>query len=110
MRALCAAGRQAEALTVYGQGRELLADRLGVDPSAHLEQVYLRILRGEEGLAAVAQAPSRAERPVPRAPSQADRGPAAQPLTSFVGRDDDLSVVLTNLRAARLVTLTGPGE
>jgi predicted ATPase len=110
MRALCAAGRQAEALTVYGQGRELLADRLGVDPSAHLEQVYLRILRGEEGLAAVAQAPSRAERPVPRAPSQADRGPRRHsPLTSFVGRDDDLSVVLTNLRAARLVTLTGPG-
>ena len=28
--------------------RELLADRLGVDPSAQLEQVYLRILRGEE--------------------------------------------------------------
>ena len=50
MRALYAAGRQAEALAVYAQARELLADRLGVDPSAHLEQVYLRILRGEEGL------------------------------------------------------------
>ena len=31
------------------------------------------------------------------------------PLTSFVGRDEDLSRVLKNLRAARLVTLTGPG-
>ena len=34
---------------------------------------------------------------------------AQSPLTSFVGRDEDLSRVLKNLRAARLVTLTGPG-
>ena len=54
MRALYAAGRQAEALEVYHQARELLAGRLGVDPSAQLEQVYLRILRGEEGVPAVA--------------------------------------------------------
>jgi len=32
------------------------------------------------------------------------------PLTSFVGRDEDVSGLLKNLRAARLVTLTGPGE
>ena len=31
------------------------------------------------------------------------------PLTSFVGRDEDIARVLKNLRAARLVTLTGPG-
>ena len=42
MRALYAAGRQAEALAVYAEARELLADRLGVDPSAQLQQVYLR--------------------------------------------------------------------
>ena len=34
---------------------------------------------------------------------------AQSPLTSFVGRDKDLSRVLKSLRAARLVTLTGPG-
>lgn len=103
MRALCAAGRQAEALTVYGQGRELLADRLGVDPSAQLEQVYLRILRGEEGQ-------TRAERPVLAPLGPAERRPRGHsPLTSFVGRDDELSVVLKNLGVARLVTLTGPG-
>jgi Bacterial transcriptional activator domain len=32
MRALYAAGRQAEAIAVYHEGRELLADQLGVDP------------------------------------------------------------------------------
>src|SRR5580693_10759361 len=56
MRALYAAGRQAEALEVYQRARELLAAQLGVDPSTQLEQVYLRILRGEEGVPAVATA------------------------------------------------------
>jgi DNA-binding SARP family transcriptional activator len=94
MRALYAAGRQAEALAAYHEGRELLADQLGVDPTAQLEQVYLGILRGGEQLAAVA-------------PVSAVR--MHSPLTSFVGRDEDVSQVLKNLRAARLVTLTGPG-
>lgn len=106
MRALYAAGRQAEALAVYAQARELLADRLGVDPSAHLEQVYLRILRGEEGLVP----DPGSERPVVTQLGPAARGPRVySPLTSFVGRDDDLSGVLKNLGVARLVTLTGPG-
>jgi predicted ATPase/DNA-binding SARP family transcriptional activator len=106
MRALYAAGRQAEALTVYAEARKLLADRLGVDPSAHLEQVYLRILRGEEGL----PPDPGSERPVVTPRTPAARGPRVHsPLTSFVGRDDDLSGVLMRLGAARLVTLTGPG-
>jgi DNA-binding SARP family transcriptional activator len=106
MRALYAAGRQAEALAVYAEARELLADRLGVDPSAQLEQVYLRILRGEEGPAAVGPARRPGPGPLP-APDQGGRGHG--PLTSFVGRDEDVSRVLKNLGAARLVTLTGPG-
>jgi DNA-binding SARP family transcriptional activator len=47
MRALYAAGRQVEAIAAYHEGRELLADQLGVDPSAQLEQVYLGILRSD---------------------------------------------------------------
>ncbi len=103
MRALYAAGRQAEALAAYHEGRELLADQLGVDPSAQLEQVYLGILRGPHGPSAD---PERAEVRA-QAPVSAVR--VHSPLTSFVGRDEDVSRVLKNLRAARLVTLTGPG-
>ncbi|MGH3162262.1 MAG: BTAD domain-containing putative transcriptional regulator, partial [Streptosporangiaceae bacterium] len=102
MRALYAAGRQAEAIAAYHEGRELLADQLGVDPSAQLEQVYLGILRGGEQKADT----ERAEVAAQARPS-ASR--AQSPLTSFVGRDEDLPRVLKNLRAARLVTLTGPG-
>src|SRR6516225_8668150 len=116
MRALYAAGRQAEALEAYHQARELLAAQLGVDPSAQLEQVYLRILRGEEGASAVGTSPVRSsensfdiERSVVPAPGTTVPPVAPSPLTSFVGRDADVSQVLKNLGSARLVTLTGPG-
>ena len=103
MRALYAAGRQAEALAVYHEGRELLADQLGVDPSAQLEQVYLSLLRGPRD-------PSPdAERAGVRAQAPVSAVRVHSPLTSFVGRDEDVPRVLKNLRAVRLVTLTGPG-
>src|ERR1700733_1555498 len=116
MRALYASGRQAEALEAYHQARELLAGRLGVDPSAPRERVYLRILRGEEGVPAVATGTARpsaqtldAERAVVPAPGITVPPVAPSPLTSFVGRDTEVSRVLKNLSTARLVTLTGPG-
>src|SRR4029077_12675663 len=102
MRALYAAGRQAEAIAAYHEGRELLADQLGVDPSAQLEQAYLGILRGGEQT-------THTERAEVAAQARPSASRAQSPLTSFVGRDEDLPRVLKSLRAARLVTLTGPG-
>jgi predicted ATPase/DNA-binding SARP family transcriptional activator len=98
MRALAATGRQSEALAVYQQTKDHLADRLGVDPSRQLEQAYLAILRQEIPQAAP---------PVNDAPERSPR--LRRPPTSFVGRDDDVAAVLKRLGAGRLVTLTGPG-
>ncbi|MEV5720324.1 BTAD domain-containing putative transcriptional regulator [Amycolatopsis mediterranei] len=91
IRALCAAGRQPEALTVYAGIRRTLADQLGVDPSAELQEIHVAALRGEFA---------------PPSPV-ADRLPTR--LTTFIGRDDELKLLAELLGGARLVTLTGPG-
>jgi len=118
MRALAATGRQADALAVYAQARDLLADRLGVDPSPRLEEVYLAILRQEVPLqppavpappAATAAPPPYPERAVPPAQPPAAVSAGQRPPTSFIGRDDDVRGVLKKLAEERLVTLTGPG-
>jgi predicted ATPase/DNA-binding SARP family transcriptional activator len=115
MRALQAAGRQADALAAYEDTRRELADQLGVDPSPGLAAVHLAILRGEpQPTAPQPTAPGRAAAGGPtEPPAQPSRPPRhsnlpAQ-LTSFVGRDDELRRLGKLLGESRLVTLTGPG-
>ncbi|TDD64135.1 ATP-binding protein, partial [Actinomadura rubrisoli] len=106
MRALYAAGRQAEALACYERAKHALADGLGVDPSPDLEAVYLSVLRQDPSLLPAARPP--AEAPV-RTAQERPRGNLRARLTSFIGRDTDLKRVGDLLSEARLVTLTGPG-
>lgn len=95
MRALARQGRQAEAIEVFGDGRALLADELGVDPGAELRAAHADVL---------AQRPAAAGAPGPRAVVQL---PAES--TSFVGRRDEAQRLREMLARERLVTITGPG-
>ena len=52
MLALYRLGRQAEAIDAYLQGKELLAEQLGVDPDPELQRLYARILSHDTTLTA----------------------------------------------------------
>ncbi|MET7420910.1 BTAD domain-containing putative transcriptional regulator [Dactylosporangium sp. NPDC005555] len=83
--ALHAEGRRAEALAAFEECRHRLAEELGVDPSPQLRRAHLRALTDR--------------------PAEILR----TPLTSFVGRDDDVERLGTQILDRRLVTLVGPG-
>ena len=65
MVCLYRAGRQSEALAVYQAGRQRLAEELGLEPGAELQELERRILRQDPGLLAtsgtgsVSRAPNR---------------------------------------------------
>ncbi|MCG5218616.1 BTAD domain-containing putative transcriptional regulator [Streptosporangium soli] len=100
MRALYRSGRQSEALDSYERLRVLLADELGLDPSADLVALHQAILTQDPALAAPAVPESPPARPATNLPA---------PLTDLVGRDDAVAEIRARLGTNRLVTLTGPG-
>ena len=97
MQALYRAGRHTEALATFRSWRRYLAEELGLDPSPALRRIEQDILRH------TADAPDTRGEVVNRTPT------LPVPVTSFVGRDEDLAAVTGLLGQARLVTLHGPG-
>ncbi|MEV4415678.1 BTAD domain-containing putative transcriptional regulator [Catellatospora sp. NPDC049609] len=108
IRALHASGRTADALAAYYAFRDRLADELGVDPSADLQQLRLAVLRDEPPPRAAGRGPA-AQSPVQRVLPPARRGNLRASLTSFVGRTEELDRIARLCADGRLVTLVGPG-
>ncbi|MBP2581713.1 putative ATPase/DNA-binding SARP family transcriptional activator [Streptomyces sp. PvR006] len=119
IRALRDTGRTAEALAAYESVRRALANRLGTDPSPALRALHAELLAQgprTEPKRGSTPAPDRA--PAAPAPAAAPAtGPDTAPapgnlrarLTSFVGRDEEIAALRSDLEDARLVTLLGPG-
>jgi DNA-binding SARP family transcriptional activator/tetratricopeptide (TPR) repeat protein len=105
MLALHSSGRQADALAVYEEGRRLLADDLGLDPSPQLRRVHQEILGAGEppGITpqvrsgtsepAAAGAGSDPRQPAPRS-GRAARSTLPHRTRDFTGRAEEIATVL----------------
>lgn len=97
MLALYRAGRQAEAIGVYTDTRELLAGELGVDPSPELSELYQRIITGDPTLGRTPTAASAPAGPVPR------QLPADT--ADFTGREREVEEMAAALRSGEASAL-----
>ena len=99
MLVLYRAGRQAEALDVYAEGRAKLADELGVEPGPALQRMQQAVLSQDPALDAPISGGMEERRRRARVPGTATR---------LIGRATELHDLADAWRRAQLVTLVGP--
>ncbi|WP_225754977.1 BTAD domain-containing putative transcriptional regulator [Actinotalea sp. Marseille-Q4924] len=99
--ALARSGRHGEALAALDAFRVRLADDLGLDPSPELADLRQGLVVHDPSVLRTTRGPATEDGP---------RRPAVPlPLTSFVGREQDVAAVHAALGTSRAVTLVGPG-
>ena len=123
MLALYRGGRQAEALEVYRDARQMLVEDAGVEPGAELQRLHAAILRQDPSFdlpTAAVELPRELDadttapldgQDVPVAAAFERRGALPGTPNRTIGRAHEVGSVAERLRSGpvRLLTLTGPG-
>jgi predicted ATPase/DNA-binding SARP family transcriptional activator/tetratricopeptide (TPR) repeat protein len=99
MLALYRCDRQSDSLRAFQRARDLLADELGLDPGPALRELERLVLAHDAGLAA----------PASSTPAPAGLSNIHPELSTFVGREADVTHIIELLQTRRLVSITGPG-
>jgi DNA-binding SARP family transcriptional activator len=110
--ALTRSGRQADALQVLREVRDVLDEELGIEPSAELRDLQTAVLRQDSALDWVAPPRQPGAPVVPLRPRPPAPAPGTGPEWPMVGRDDDLAALRdawdrASGGAATFVVLTG---